>query len=155
MSVYLASFKGKKAGWQGAVERITCFFTKGPYSHSEIAIGNPFDGAVLCVSSVGTEGGVRGKVMQLDPKDWDVIPLATVYPQQVLNFLTENKGKGYDLIGCVRSVLPFVSREHADKYFCSEVVATIIGFPEPWRMHPNALHMVMLPKSEVRHSGPY
>jgi hypothetical protein len=141
--VYLCSFKSTKKGWQGAVERITRFFTKSIYSHSEISIGNPFDGAVLCVSSVGTDGGVRGKVMQLSREEWDILPLPTVYPQMVLNFLNDNKGKGYDLIGCVRSVLPFVSHEHAEKYFCSEVVATIIGFSEPWRMHPGALHMVM------------
>jgi hypothetical protein len=154
-NVYLASFKGTKPGWQGWVEHITRFFTKSIYSHSEICVGNPFEGAVLCISSVGTEGGVRGKVMQLDPKDWDVLPLATVYPQQVLNFLEQHRGEPYDLIGCVRSVLPFVGREHPTKYFCSEVCATVIGIQDPWRMHPGVLHMVMTSRNEVAHSGPY
>ncbi len=153
--VYLASYKGTHEGWQGLVNRAIRFFTKSQYSHSEICVGNPFDGAVLCVSSVGTEGGVRGKVMQLNPDKWDIIQLPAVYPQQVLNFLTAHKGKPYDLVGCVRSVLPFVSREHATKYFCSEVCATVIGIQDPWRMHPGVLHMVMSERKEVAHSGPY
>ena len=141
--VYLASFKGTHEGWKGLFNRVTRFFTKGPYSHSEICVGHPFDGAVLCVSSVGTEGGVRGKVMQLSREEFDILPLPTVYAQQVLNFLNEHKGQPYDLIGTVRSVLPFVSHEHETAYFCSEVCATIIGLKEAWRYHPNLLHCAM------------
>ena len=59
-----------------------------------------------------------------------------------MNFVIEHRGRPYDLIGCVRSVLPFVSREHKTKWFCSEVCAAVIGHKEPWRMHPGVLHMV-------------
>lgn len=141
--VYLCSYKGTRAGLKGLFNKTVRFFTKSIYSHSEISVGNPFDGSVLCVSSVGTEGGVRGKVMQLNPEKWDIVPLP-VYPQQVISFLDANKGKPYDAIGCVRTILPFVSKEHETKYFCSEVVAEIAGYPEPWRMHPAVLHMVSM-----------
>lgn len=146
---HLASFKGTKPGWQGWVERITRWVTKSQYSHSEVCIGNPFEGVVLCVSSVGTDGGVRGKMMQLDPKDWDIVPLPWVTEMQLTDFLATHKGEGYDLIGCVRSVVPFVSREHTDKWFCSEVCATIAGYQDAWRFHPGVLHVSISAKQEL------
>jgi hypothetical protein len=145
--VYLASYKATQPGMLGLVNRAIRFFTKSQYSHSEIAIGNPFDAPAVCLSSVGVEGGVRPKTMQLSPTKWDLIELHHVTPADVLAFLQQHKGKRYDLIGCVRSVLPFVSREHPDNWFCSEVCAAIIGHPEPWRMHPGVLHAVELSRA--------
>lgn len=140
--LHLASYKGTRPGWHGLVNRAIRFFTKSQYSHSEICLGNPFEGPVDCLSSVGTEGGVRIKRMQLDPAKWDVIALPGVSEGAFWNFLADNAGRKYDLVGCVRSVLPFVSREHKTKWFCSEVCATVIGHKEAWRMHPGVLHMV-------------
>ena len=141
-TLYLASYKGTRPGWHGLVNRVIRFFTKSIYSHSEICLGNPFEGRVDCLSSVGTEGGVRIKRMQLDPAKWDVIALPGVSDGAFWNFVADNAGRKYDLVGCVRSVLPFVSREHETKWFCSEVCASVIGHREPWRMHPGVLHMV-------------
>jgi hypothetical protein len=140
--LYLASYKSTHAGWKGLINRAIRFFTKSQYSHSEICLGDPFAGPVDCLSSVGTEGGVRVKHMQLNPDKWDVIALPGVDESEFWNFVHHHKGRPYDLVGCVRSVLPFVSREHETKWFCSEVCATVIGHKEPWRMHPGVLHMV-------------
>lgn len=148
MTVYLASFKGTKPGWQGWVERLTRWVTKSQYSHTETTIGNPFAGPVMCVSSVGTDGGVRGKMMQLDPADWDIVPMPWINEDDVINFLAEHKGQGYDLIGCVRSIVPFVSREHADKWFCSETAATIAGMDDAWRFHPGVLHNIVVSRTK-------
>jgi hypothetical protein len=150
LPVYLASYKATQPGALGLVNRAIRFFTKGPYSHSEIAIGNPFDAPAMCVSSVGVEGGVRAKTMQLSPAKWDLVELHHITPANVLTFLDQHKGKPYDFVGCVRSVLPFVSREHADHWFCSEVCSAIIGHAEPWRMHPNVLHAVELSRAKAR-----
>lgn len=140
--IYLASYKATQPGWKGLVNRAIRYFTKSIYSHSEICLGDPFNGPVECLSSVGTEGGVRLKTMQLSPEKWDVIALPHVSEGAFWSFVIEHKGRPYDLVGCVRSVLPFVSREHETKWFCSEVCATVIGHKEPWRMHPGVLHMV-------------
>ena len=142
--LHLASYKGTQPGWKGLVNRAIRFFTKSIYSHSEICLGDPFNGPVECLSSVGTEGGVRIKTMQLNPEKWDVIALPSVSDGAFWHFLADNAGRPYDLVGCVRSVLPFVSREHPDRWFCSEVCATVIGHGEPWRMHPGVLHAVQL-----------
>jgi len=144
--LYLASYKSTHEGWKGLVNRAIRFFTKSQYSHSEICLGDPFAGPVDCLSSVGTEGGVRVKRMQLNPDKWDVIALPYVHEDAFLNFVKYRMGQPYDLIGCVRSVLPFVSREHETKWFCSEVCASVIGHTEPWRMHPGVLHMVQTRK---------
>ena len=141
MTVYLASFKGKKSGWQGLVEHLVCWATKGIYSHTEICVGNPFEGEVLCVSSVGVDNGVRGKLMRLSPKDWDIVP-TKAKTETVIKFLEDHKGEPYDVIGCVRTLLPFVSKEHPRAWFCSEVAGTILGFEEPYRFYPSVLHVV-------------
>jgi hypothetical protein len=141
MTVYLASFKGTKPGWQGWVERITRWVTKSQYSHTETCIGNPFENRVMCVSSVGTDGGVRGKMMQLSPADWDIVPMPWVSEDDVCNFLAAHKGQGYDLIGCVRSVIPFVSREHPEKWFCTETASAIQKIDDAWRFPPGNLHV--------------
>jgi hypothetical protein len=138
-TVYIASFKGRKSGWHGLIGSIIRFATKSEYSHTETCVGNPFEGPVLCVSSVGTEGGVRGKVMQLDPKNWDIDPMSWVSEDDVTKFLAEYQGKGYDLVGCVRSVIPFVSREHPEKWFCTETASYIQKLPESWRFPPGDL----------------
>lgn len=141
--VYLASFKGTHKGWKGWFNRLIRWATKGPYSHSEVCVGHPFESEVLCVSSVGTEGGVRGKVQRLDPADWDIVPMIGTTEKDVFDFLKKCEGAPYDLIGCLRTVLPFVGHEHPVKWFCSEVAAAIYRQKEGWRFHPNAVHPVI------------
>lgn len=143
-TIYLASYKATRPSVAGLLNRFIRWATKSIYSHSEICLGDPFAGPVECLSSVGGEGGVRIKHMQISPAKWDVIALHGVTEGAFWAFYLDNKGSKYDLVGCVRSVLPFVGREHATRWFCSEVCAAIIGHPEPWRMHPGVLHAVEL-----------
>lgn len=152
--VYLASYKSTHAGWMGVINRVIRFFTKSQYSHSELAIAStahPFEAPAVCVSSSGVDGGVRAKTMQLDPAKWDLIELHHVTASDVLGFLAEHKGQRYDFVGCVRAVLPFVSREHTTRWFCSELCATVIGHTEPWRLHPGVLHAVELSRQKPAH----
>ena len=148
--LYLASYTGTQPGWKGLINRAIRFFTKSTYSHSEICLGDPFAGPVDCITSAGTEGGVRIKRMQLNPDKWDVIALPHVSEGAAWHFLADNAGQPYDFIGCVRSVLPFVRGEHPRKWFCSEVCAAIIGHAEPWRMHPGVLHMVTTQQTKTQ-----
>jgi hypothetical protein len=142
MAIYLASYKSTPPGLHGLVNRAIRFFTKSIYSHSEICLGDPFAGPVDCLSSSGMDHGVRIKRMQLSAAKWDVIALPHVSEGAYWHFANEHAGRPYDFIGCVRSVLPFVSGEHPTKWFCSEVCAAVMGHTEPWRMHPGVLHRV-------------
>lgn len=143
--VYLASYKATHTGLAGLINRVIRLVTKSQYSHSELVIADdahPFDGHVLCISSAGMDGGVRSKVMRLDERKWDLIELPHLSPLVVLAFFSEHQGQGYDYVGCVRSVLPFVGCEHPSRWFCSELCATVLGHAEPWRMYPGVLHAV-------------
>ena len=147
VTIYLASFKGTHSGWRGLLNRFIRWATAGAYSHTEVTVGNPFTGPVLCVSSVGTDGGVRGKRMQLSPDEFDLAELPGVTERQVLDFLAEHQGQGYDLVGTLLTVLPFAGREHPSRWICSEVAAHLAGLMDPWRFHPTALHCVLKGKA--------
>lgn len=60
--LFYCSFKGTHPGWKGLVNRGIRGLDKAIYSHTEIAVGHPFEAAALCVSSVGVDGGVRRHV---------------------------------------------------------------------------------------------
>jgi hypothetical protein len=138
--IYLCSYKGTLPGWHGIVNRGIRFATTSTYSHSEIAVGNPFGAAVMCVSSSGVDGGVRAKTLQMSPDKWDVLPLPWVTEGDVVGFIAKYKGEPYDFAGTGRFVLPFFLREHDKAWFCSEAAAQICGFAEPWRFDPATLH---------------
>lgn len=140
--VFLASYKGTRRGLSGIGNRFIRWATKSIYSHTEICLGDPFAGPVMCLSSESAMG-VRVKRMQLDPAKWDVVRMPDVSESDFWFFATEHKGEPYDWVGAARSVLPFVGREHPRAWFCSEVVAHIRGLKEPWRMYPGVLHAVI------------
>ena len=94
--IYLASYKSIRPGVYGITNRLIRYGTRSIYSHSELCIGNPFESQVLCVSASGVDGGVRGKVMQLNPDSWDILPLPWVSEQRVLDVLEEEDDCGYD-----------------------------------------------------------
>lgn len=141
-TIYLASYKSTRTGWRGVVDRVIRFFTKSGYSHSELCVGHPFCGPVDCLSSSSAEGGVRIKRMQLNPEKWDLIALPWVDEATYRAFYADHGGRDYDWLGTVRTILPFVGREHPTKWFCSEVCAAIMGTGDAWRMHPGVLHVV-------------
>lgn len=67
MQVYLASYKARRKGWQGVFNKGVQWLTKSQYSHSELCLGDPFENLVACISASGVDGGVRSKLMQLNP----------------------------------------------------------------------------------------
>lgn len=140
-TVYIASFKGTHPGLQGVLNRFIRWATCGAYSHTEVCVGNPHESPVLCVSSA-VAIGVRGQVMQLSPQDYDIQPMPGVTAADVLGFLAAHKGQGYDIVGTVLTVLPFVAREHPSRWICSEVAAHLMGLADAWRFHPTALHCI-------------
>jgi hypothetical protein len=142
--VYLASYKGTGKGFNGLVDKGIRFITRGQYSHSEICIGNPFFAQALCITSAGTEGGVKARRLRFKEDEWDITILNKVTPEQVTLWYQQNAGAKYDFIGVVRFMIPFVSNESKKKWFCSEAAASIIGMVEPWRYDPSTLHAVAM-----------
>ena len=141
--LYYCSFKGTHPGWKGLVNRGIRGLDKAIYSHTEIAVGHPFEAEALCVSSVGVDGGVRLKTMRLSPLEWDILPMPWVHAGVVYAFLLEHEGAGYDYIGTGRYALPFLLREHPKRWFCTEVAMAIAGAKEPWRYTPQTGHVTI------------
>ncbi len=145
--VFAASYQGTHRFPLGLVNKGIRALDKADYSHTEVIIGDPLAGPVNCVSSVGVDGGVRGKDMQLHRADWDFLPLPWVQADDVTAWLEKHKGSKYDFWGTGRFALPFLMREHPESWFCSEVGATLARFEQPWRYTPqgyrNAVHSVL------------
>jgi hypothetical protein len=144
--VYLASYKGTRPGLHGLFNRAIRYRSRSIYSHSEVCIGDPLKGAVLCVSASGVDGGVRGKVMQLSPDKWDVVALPWVHEQCVMDVLRDEDGCGYDYCGVARFAAPWLPdlllMPSDSAWFCSELAAHIMGLSEPWRYAPAELHAI-------------
>ena len=127
--VYLAMYKHKR-DWRkepvkAIADRITRFFTKGKYSHCEIAVerieftdGHHYEHATVydCYSSSVQDGGVRCK--QIDVSDntkWDLIPLNDVTEEQIKAYFDRTSGKKYDWWGALGIVLGI--KQKRSKYF--------------------------------------
>lgn len=79
-----ADFYKKRGDW---VDRVIRFRTVSPYSHVELLAPNG-----LCYSSSPRDGGVRAKVFELLPEDWELIPLP---------FFDRTKSNPYDFVGAI------------------------------------------------------
>ena len=130
--VYLAMYKHKR-DWRkepvkAMADRITRFFTKGKYSHCEIAVehieftnGHHYEHQMAfdCYSSSVQDGGVRCK--QIDVSDntkWDLIPLTDVTEAQIKLILTALLARLMTGGGALGTVLGI--KQKRSKYFCSE-----------------------------------
>lgn len=101
-----------------------------PYSHCELVL-RVVDGQAECASASFMDGGVRVKRIELDAERWDVVEIDG-NPLAAALWLEDHRGEPYDLLG----LLGFVWRPlkgRGRKWFCSEAVAAMLGFPEPWR----------------------
>ena len=120
--------------------RLVSWWLRGDYSHCELVL-NTDKGISTCGSASFMDGGVRYKVMRLDPAHWDIVEVAGS-PDKAVQWMYEHEGDGYDVLG----LLGFLWRpEEGDtrKWFCSEAVAAMLGFDEPWRFDPMNLYAAL------------
>lgn len=136
--VFLACYHGQADKLSHRIfDGITRFFTRGKYSHCEIAILQA-DGAYLCYTSSYRDGGVRIKRMSLPSDKWDLIPIEGLSDGEVRRYFTATQGSGYDLLGALGCVAGL--RQHPDRYFCSEwCYNAIFGSNQGFRFSPNQL----------------
>lgn len=140
--VYLAMYKHKR-DWRkepvkAIADIITRFFTKGKYSHCEIAIKRTetlFD----CYSSSVQDGGVRCKRINVsDSEKWDLISLNDVKEEKIKAYFKRTLGCKYDWCGALGVVLGV--KQKRSKYFCSEWCFNAIhGGESGWRFSPSQL----------------
>lgn len=120
---------------------LTAWWTRGPFSHCELIVGYDDKGFAECWSASFMDGGVRRKMIELDPAHWVIVP-ATLSPEDeaaAVAWFAEHNGKKYDTLGLVGFLWrPFSGSD--SKWFCSEALAAALGFQDSWRFCPNTLH---------------
>lgn len=135
---YIALYKGLPDEFLHKVMHyVTCFFLSVrklrliKYSHAELCLNG------VCYSSSVRDAGVRSKLVDLNSGKWDLIELnlSETSKQIALDRFFSIDGKSYDFLGAVGVVLPFV-QDSRDKYFCFEVVATMLGIPNQGKVTP-------------------
>ena len=152
--IYLALYKGNKTGNNptALLARLADWavrkFTKGIYSHCEIAVErveytDKYTREVYydCYSASACEGCVRQKEIDVTDGKWDLIPLQNVTEAQIKAYFEQTQGKRYDWFGALGIVL---GMPHArSKYFCSEwCLNAIRGNSDGWRFSPNDLSAI-------------
>lgn len=147
VSVYWASYKETPVLPHGIVNAGIRRATSSIYSHNEICLGHPFEAVVTCMSSSGMDHGVRAKVMQLKPENWDILPVPGMDAAQVWARFQKIEGQGYDYAGAARFALPliFPVREHPSRWFCTEAGLYLLGLAvgDEWRFDPASGHALV------------
>lgn len=149
MKIYLALYKHKReiTSLQNLYFRIfdevIKLFTKGKYSHCEIAIKKNDSETYLCYSSSNRDGGVREKEMILSLDRWDLIDISkSIKETDLTKFFSQTKGLKYDFFGAIGVVLGFGNKK--EKYFCSEWCAELLGYKRPHKFSPVSLSKSLL-----------
>lgn len=136
-----------------ALDRLICFFTKSAYSHVELVYD--LDHKTMRAkawSSSPQDGGVRKASIHLHPQRWEVYTLEGVYTtEQLHEWFVAQEGKKYDWLGAVGAKFK-VFKQHRNKWFCSEIIASYLGLKRPHRMSPIKLYHHLSPKlKRVQH----
>ena len=127
--IQYAMFKGK--GMIG--NALVRWWKRSKYSHCELVING------VCYSSSVMDGGVRAKVIELDPEKWDLIDLPWASPTLTFDYYDYTKGQHYSWWSILWS--QFFSRETDEPKasFCSEWCASALGLPTPVIHSPESL----------------
>lgn len=124
----LALYKGK--GQVG--NAIIRWWTRSPYSHCEIVIGE------LSYSSSLMDGGVRTKRIDHSPAHWDFVALPWAEPHLVESLMHDTHGEPYGWLDLLwRQILNRPG--DARGWFCSEWCAAALGLPNPQQYSPATL----------------
>lgn len=147
----LAFFKGQ-GNW---VDRIIRLVSRSPYSHVEL-IAEPMirdqAGGFICYSSSPRDGGVRIKPIVLKDGHWDVVPVEW-YAGDVRAIFRANDGARYDWIGILFSQFLNWRRQDKKRWFCSEIIATALGLPNPESFSPGSLKATVEKLNLVHRQG--
>jgi len=125
----LAFYKGR-GNFYDLLVRIATF---SKYSHCELVI----DG--VCWGASPRDNGVRSSWIDLQDGKWDLVQLPACYSKEkALQWFKQHEGLKYDLLGAIRSAVPF-GLNQKDKWFCSEACAAALDIANPHRYTPAGL----------------
>lgn len=116
------------------------------YSHNELVFDRMEDGIkdgyYLCFSSSPREGKVRFKHIDIHSGKWYIVDLDDISLEEEKEMFEKAKtqvGKKYDYYGIFFTYILFwVKRQKDDQWWCSEIAAWLLGWPN-FRVTPNKL----------------
>lgn len=137
----VAIFRGIQPGIGPALfDYMVHWWCAGPYSHAAVVVGTDAAGVSTLASSTVLGGGVSFQDVNLTADNWDVYEVPGSFAAAQA-WMAAHLGQGYDYIGLARYVAPRGEGEKS-KWYCSEAVAAMLGWDEPWRFDPNLLACV-------------
>lgn len=156
MKIYVAFYKHKrkldslKNIYFRFFDEIIRLFTKGKYSHCEIAIQEENDTNYTCYSSSNRDGGVRKKYMELQPERWDLIGIdqSKVKVSDIKSIYNKTVGCKYDFFGACGVILGFGNAK--SRYFCSEWCAEALKLKRPHTFSPVSLYRYLLDSNLIK-----
>lgn len=113
--MHLAFYKGSG----GIFNRLIRWWTRSQFSHVELAWPTGKGDEAYCVSSSGSDGGTRAKVMDLPADKWELVEIGGAKEAAVRGWIAGNLGRKYDWAGIFGMVLR-PHRDNPGRYFCSE-----------------------------------
>lgn len=129
----LAFYIGR-GGWP---DRVIRWATRSPYSHVELV-----DDEGRCWSASHRDKGVRVKRINVDSGNWTLVDVPWLTDADLAK-VAPHLGAGYDYPGIVMSQMVGLSRHHETRWFCSELVAMVMGYPNPHRYSPAMLYEIV------------
>ncbi|MFT3758441.1 hypothetical protein [Thauera sp.] len=108
------------------------WWTKSPYSHCELVIGE------IWYSSSVRDGGVRAKRLEPNPAHWDYIELPWADAEQVQWYFRSTQGEPYGWLDLIKRQV-FNRPGNDFGAFCSEWCAEALGLPTPQQYSPGTL----------------
>jgi hypothetical protein len=132
MKTRLAFYKAKNGD---IFDKLIAWWTRSPYSHCEIVIGNKW------YSSSPRDGRVRKAIIEPNPDSWDYIdvPMNTMDEVLVETLFKKYDGAKYDFMGILLSQILPLGMHSKSKWFCSEICAYVLQNVDklPYGKEPN------------------
>jgi len=131
--------------------RLTAWWTKGLYSHSELIFSDGLSG-----SASFRDKGVRIKKIDysVHPERWDFVFSLPGDECACRTHIEDLAAKGvkYSVKGLAGFVWQALS-EDTKRDFCSEVCMSALGTSEAWRWHPNLILPTLEREGWVKYDG--
>jgi hypothetical protein len=134
MHVALYKAKGLPFNW------LVRTWQHSPYSHGEFVYYDKKTGKTYGLSSSMKDKGVRAKEIKFKKLKWDFIDITCLGLTQEKAMEETKKGQGfifYDFGGVMQFGLGPV-KQNPFKEFCTEFLARLLGWTQPWRFGPPA-----------------
>lgn len=171
----LIGYKSTSSGLAGIADHLIRFRLKGIYTHTEIMF-EPGDGVEAympdrklelygsqqfwCASSSGIDtipkwssyrkgkrGGVRFKMIDVNPDKWDIVHL-DADPLRAASYFKSMQGMPYDY-SLMLSYVSWLVAENPLAVNCSEACASALDYEQAWRYDPCLLMDIAKRKSQT------